>query len=249
MWVLLPALAVGLALLVSVPLGHKLVAERVKPYTIQYKVIVTYPDGKELPPGGIIVAGKSNGDSMEQSLTANATRSLTLPAKGVVIAVAPSGSNIMTAGGGISRPPLTWGEVCQALPGHTDESKNLLGFRTFKTVLVSDSSGPAGNVLRHAEEAWVAPELNCQPLEKTETWTLDGQFDGVTRMTAFSAIAAEPNPSLFDLPEHPNEVPPSVFSPALGRNFTQRQEDGYLRDKAQRAALELHPLRNYRLFN
>jgi hypothetical protein len=207
--------------------------QSVKPYTIQYKNVVTYPDGKQLPPGRAIVAGRSNGDSMEQNLEPNSPRLVTLPAKGVMISVAPSGNNVTTIGSGIPRPPRQSGEMCEDLPGRTGESRIILGFKTLKTLVTSGG---------HIEEAWVAPALNCQPLERTNIWKVEGQPDAVTKMTAVSAVAGEPDPALFKLPEHSNEVPPSVFWRALGQEIPSG-EGHYYRDKAEREALAKRPVK------
>jgi hypothetical protein len=177
---------------------------------------------------------------MSKDLALNSPRHLKLVALGLLIAVAPSGNNIVTMGRGTPIEIPTFGEDCERYAGHTSDTKTILGFRTVKVTSTGRQVSADGkNDVRSTEESWLAPELNCQHLERKTAWTFNGQPDGVTTETADWGIAGEPDATLFERPENPVEVPPSIFYPALGKPFAPRMESMYIKEKAERAALGL----------
>ena len=143
-------------------------------------------------------------------------------------------------GAGKPVAPQSFGDNCERIAGHTGDAKTILGFRTLKVVSISEQRSPDGNDSTvETRESWLARELNCQHLEQKITWTHNERPNGVTTEIADWAAAGEPDATLFELPENPLEVPPSVFYPALGRRFEPRMEAMYYKRKAQRAAAGL----------
>jgi hypothetical protein len=241
LWAVLVAGAVLLALVVSGPVQRKIHAqsEAVRPYTIQYHGLVTGAQGEAVP-YDYLVAGRSDGNSMSKDLALNSPRHLELVASGLLVAVAPSGDNVVTMGRGTPITPRTFGDDCERYAGHTGETKTILGFRTVKVISTGRQVSVDGkNDARDTQESWLAPELNCQHLEQKITWTFNGRPNGVTTEIADWALAGEPDAALFALPENPVEVPPSVFYAALGEPYEPRMEAMYIKEKAERAALGL----------
>lgn len=237
--------AVVLALLVSIPIPHKIHAQEqlVRPYTIQYHGLAKGADGKVVS-YDFLVAGNANGDSMTRNSLADSPRILNLVSMGLQIAVAPSGDKIMTMGKGKLVTPQRFGNNCEGIGGHTGEAQTILGFETVKVVSENHQKSPAGNDdLIQKQESWLAPDLNCLHLLQTTTWTYNGRADGETTETATNAIAGEPDPALFQVPTNAVEVPPSVFYPAVGQTFAPKLETIYNNEKAIRDAAGLPALR------
>ena len=238
-WSILLSSAVILALVVSIPVQHRIRAQSqvVKPYTIQYHGVASNSAMGESVPYDLLAATRSNGDSMSQDSRPNSPRIVKLTSSGLQIAVSPSGAYIMTMGDGRPSALQTFSNNCEAYTGQTGESQTILGFRTIKVVSNTTQQSPDGsNGLVQTQESWLAPDLNCQHLEQQTTWTSNGQPDGQTTETARWAVSGEPDSALFQLPENAVEAPPSVFYPAIGQPFEPRMEQTYYRQKAARAA-------------
>jgi hypothetical protein len=235
-WALLLSGAVILALLVSVPVQHRIRAQNqsVKPYTIQYHGAASNAKG-DATQYDFLVAQRSSGDSMSQDSSPSSPRIVKLVSSGLLIGIAPSGNKIMTMGDGKHSVAQKFGDSCEGYTGHTGETQTILGFRTVKVVSYSDGN----NSLTQTQESWLAPDLNCQHLQQKTTWTFNGQPDGVTTETGTWAIAGEPDQALFQVPENAVDVPPSVFYPEIGRPFEPKMENTYNKQKAARAALSL----------
>jgi len=130
-----------------------------------------------------------------------------------------------------------YGVNCEAYAGVTSESKTILGFKVLHLGPKSDDqTDPSnGEVVTTTVEAWLAPDLDCNPLEEISTWKHNGVLIETTRKIATSAIQEGPLASAFEVPAGSVEVPPSAFYQSLGEGYNQRQEDSYNRQKTLRS--------------
>ncbi len=215
--------------------------QTVNPYQIWYHtkaigtgtITRTYPTDE----GDSFRALRSNGDLLESS-PSSLEKFITFPSRGLSIATNTVNSNISTYGTGMPHLPMTWGKNCENYGADlTGATKTILGFTTLQIVHKGTQRSKDGaHNLDETDESWLAPALNCEPLEETSTWIYNGAPDAVTTKIATAAIAGEPPDSLFELPSHPVEVHPSVFYESIGQKVgNPRQEYAYNRDRAKRA--------------
>ena len=97
-----------------------------------------------------------------------------------------------------------------------------------------EQTDPSGDVFKDLHEAWISPDVDCQPLEETSVSITNGKVYSTTIKTATSATKDAPLDSPFEIPVGSVEVPPSIFWPAVSQSFNHRQQDAYSRQKAQR---------------
>jgi hypothetical protein len=148
-------------------------------------------------------------------------------------------NNISTLGSGMASLPMTPPGNCEGYDsGFTGATKIILGFTTLQSIRTSTQRSKDGvDNVDETDELWLAPALNCEPLEETSTWLYNGAPDAVTTKIATAAIAGEPPASLFQMPSNAVEVAPSVFYKSIGQKVgNPRLEAVYNRDKANRAA-------------
>ena len=125
----------------------------------------------------------------------------------------------MTFGSGkpaVDMPTHPFGANCETFSSDlTGESRTILGFRVLRLVA-------APNETLAEQESWLAPDLNCEPLLETIQWLTDGKVYSTTTKTATSASQTPASDDLFAIPVGYTEVPPSIFSPAAGHGFSQK---------------------------
>jgi hypothetical protein len=200
-----------------------------KPFSIWYYEKSLDYDGKIDSEGSYFVGGKANGDTVKSF--PGWGKDIELKSQGLFIGVRTARRMITTTGNGKLMPPtaLSFGENCERDEGLTGETKMLLGFKTLKLRTVAHQK-----VMTEVREAWVAPELSCQVLEETSTWTIDATgAKTVTTKVATKALAQAPPDEEFVPPAGYTEVAPSV----LNNYSNPRADERYLKQKAEREGL------------
>jgi hypothetical protein len=147
----------------------------------------------------VVKAMRSNGD--EAFSEGGSTHRVTLRSAGLNIFWNPRTNTKTTTGTGIAPPyaPIGFSANCEAFNSEmTGKSQVILGFKTVEVAFKKvDTDMKFGGKLVHSSDAWIALALNCEALQRTESWTYHGQPRGTYTETATSALAGEPDPALF----------------------------------------------------
>jgi hypothetical protein len=189
-------------------------------------------------------ARRSNGDTL-QTNSDNGVSTLRFPARGIEVIYSSRTGKMMTWGDGNPLSPRdssTCSEVGPVIPGDT---KEILGFRALHVVYVSTSTGKSGAKKEDHFQKWVVPELSCFPVEEESTFIRDGEVYHRESTTVTKIVLGEPPEDVFKIPAGAVESLPSAFFAALGQGgavdpaISQKQDDFYNKQKAQRAAFRL----------
>jgi hypothetical protein len=188
----------------------------------------------------VLKAMRSNGD--EAYLEGGSIHSVNLRSAGLNIFWNAGTNTKATTGTGVvpAYAPIGFNPNCDAFNSEmTGKSQVILGFKTIEVAFKKvDTDMKTGGKLVHSSDAWIAPALNCEALQRTESWTYNGQPRGTYTETATSALAGEPDPTLFTIPANVKEAPSTeAYFKSIGVPILPRVAARWAKEKEQRERL------------
>ena len=181
---------------------------------------------------------RSNGDTITMGLT-DGIKEYNLASSGTLVVASNKTSNVSTLGSGKPYLPQDNDGTCSQFGSDVvqGESKQMLGFNVLHVFYSRRITSASGSVGENTVSQWVAPALDCYPLEDERRWYADGKATAFEIKKATAASVGEPLPGLFAVPTNVVEVSPSVFWPSVGRSAFPQQDKAYNKDKAKRSSL------------
>jgi hypothetical protein len=205
------------------------------PYLIKIHVRDFDASGAQISEHDNWLARRSNRDRADGSKEVTSTgvtlerRHVRFMTQGLEFFTNSVNSNIMTWGKGKDHPYDddlgSKGVDCGSYYGQfiSGEQKKILGFRVIRAV---------EHDFRSDVEFWVAPDLDCEVVERTINWKKrSGAPDGYKTELATFLSASEPPDDLFAYPTNHIEVAPKIYKIGIGEPPMPTLDAKYEKDK------------------